>query len=151
MSNCTEHRGSLFEAPVACIVNPVNCVGVMGKGLALEFKQKYPKVFSDYEHMCRRGDLKPGVLHTYQLEDGKWVVNFPTKTAWRQPSKIEYIRSGLPVLSEFVLLNAIASIAIPALGCGLGGLSWSSVKREIETVFDAIPSGTVDVWVYPPK
>ena len=151
MSNCVEHTGSLFDAPVAAIVNPVNTDGVMGKGLALEFKQRYTEVFKDYERMCRNRELRPGLLHTYQLENGLWIVNFPTKTAWRQPSKLEYVRAGLPVLRDFVLQHAIATVAIPALGCGLGGLSWSSVKREIETVFDAIPSGTVDVWVYPPK
>ena len=151
MSNCTEHRGSLFEAPVACIVNPVNCQGVMGKGLALEFKQRFPDVFRDYERMCQRNELKPGVLHTYQLSDGKWVVNFPTKTFWRQPSKLQYVQAGLPALVEFVMMNAVGSIAIPALGCGLGGLSWPSVKREIEVAFDVIPSGNVNVWLFPPK
>jgi O-acetyl-ADP-ribose deacetylase (regulator of RNase III) len=101
--------------------------------------------------MCQRNELKPGVLHTYQLSDGKWVVNFPTKMFWRQPSKLQYVQSGLPALVDFVMMNAVGSIAIPALGCGLGGLSWPSVKREIEVAFDVIPSGNVDVWLFPPK
>lgn len=124
----------------------------MGAGLALEFKQRFPEAFEDYRQACRRGELKPGTLHTFMLDDGRWIVNFPTKTRWKSPSKLEYIAAGLPALVDFVRLNAIESIAIPALGCGLGKLSWNTaVKPRIERAFEEIPGGMVDVWLFGPE
>jgi len=147
-----DRHGSLFDAPVRALVNPVNCDGVMGAGLALEFKQRFPEAFEDYRRACQRGELKPGAIHTYQLSDGRWIVNFPTKTRWKTKSKMEYIEAGLPVLVDWIRMNAVASIGIPALGCGLGKLSWNTgVKPRIERAFDEITGGMVDVWLFGPE
>lgn len=151
MSIVLDSAGSLFDCSARALVNPVNCEGVMGKGLALDFKHRFPAVFDDYRLACRRKILAPGQLHTFQLEDGRWIINFPTKDAWRQPSRLAYITAGLPVLVDFVRLNAIESIAIPALGCGLGGLSWSVVRAKIVEAFSEIPTGYVDVKLFPPR
>lgn len=123
----------------------------MGKGLALKFKQRFPDAFEDYRQACSRGELKPGVLHTFRLDDGRWIVNFPTKTAWQAQSKLEYIDSGLPVLVDFVRTNGIESIAIPALGCGLGALPWHTVKPRIEKAFRELSCGYVNVWLFAPQ
>jgi O-acetyl-ADP-ribose deacetylase (regulator of RNase III) len=146
-----ERQGNLLNAPVRAYVNAVNCVSVMGKGLALDFKKRYPAMFLDYEKACREKKLRPGQLHTWQESDGSWIINFPTKDHWKSPSKLEYIDAALPALVEFVQLNAIESIAIPALGCGLGGLDWRLVKPRIEKAFDVIPQGSVDVWLFGPQ
>jgi O-acetyl-ADP-ribose deacetylase (regulator of RNase III) len=125
-----ERSGSIFDAPVRAFVNAVNCEGISGKDLALEFKNRFPEAYEDYRMACLRKALAPGTLHTFWNQDGTRIVNFPTKTLWRSPSKIEYIESGLPALVEWVQLNAIESIAVPALGCGLGGLPWRNVKQR---------------------
>lgn len=145
-----ERHGSIFDAPVRALVNPVNTEGVMGKGLALEFKQRFPEAYESYRLACMRKELTPGMIHDYWMPDGRRIVHFPTKTLWRSPSKMQYIDAGLPALVEWVRLNAIDSIAIPALGCGLGGLSWRSVKQKIERAFEEIPYGAVDVWLFGP-
>jgi O-acetyl-ADP-ribose deacetylase (regulator of RNase III) len=146
-----ERQGSIFDAPVRALVNPVNVQGIMGKGLALEFRQRFPAAYESYRQACARKELKPGLLHDFWLEDGRRIIHFPTKTLWRSPSKMAYIEAGLPALVEWTRMNAIDSIAIPALGCGLGGLSWHIVKQRIEQAFAEIPSGTVDVWLFPPE
>jgi len=142
---------SLFDSGAVALVNPVNCEGVMGAGLALEFKTRFPSAFVDYHLRCRNKGLVPGELHTYKMLDGRWIINFPTKTLWKQKSKIEYVQAGLPALIDFIKMNAISSIAVPALGCGLGGLSWPHVKREIEAAFNTLPSGTVDLMLFEPQ
>lgn len=115
------------------IVNTVNTEGVMGKGLALEFKLKYPQMYLDYRSACRNGRLKTGQIHSFRIGEWnpQWCLNFPTKTLWRLPSKIEYITEGLKALEETVNRLQIKSIAIPKLGCSLGGLSWPQVHEEI--------------------
>lgn len=145
-----ERQGSIFEAPVQALVNPVNTEGIMGKGLALEFKTRFPEAYESYRLACQRNELIPGRIHGHWLADGRRIVHFPTKTMWRTKSRMEYIDAGLPVLVEWVQMNAIASIAIPALGCGLGGLSWHVVKPKIEEAFSVIPGGMVDVWLFGP-
>lgn len=131
---------NLFEQNCQAIVNPVNCVGVMGKGLALEFKRRFPENFKAYETACMVGLVFPGnmlvVKSGNMVVDGevvlKYVINFPTKNHWRDESRLEYISSGLQSLVEEIENNKIRSIAIPALGCGLGGLDWKLVKPLIE-------------------
>lgn len=145
-----ERQGSIFDAPVRALVNPVNTQGVMGKGLALEFKKRFPEAYESYRQACMRHELTPGRIHEYWHSDGRRIVHFPTKTLWRSPSRMKYISDGMPALVDFVRMNAIDSIAIPALGCGLGGLPWNQVKRVIEDAFEAIPGGSVDVWLFPP-
>jgi len=146
-----EHQGSIFDAPVQALVNAVNTEGIMGAGLAKEFRERFPEAYEDYRRACERHELVPGTLHDYWLPDGRRIINFPTKTLWRSPSRLAYITAGLPVLADFVRMNAIPSIAIPALGCGLGGLSWHVVKPRIEDAFADLANGYVDVWLYGPR
>lgn len=127
--------GSIFAvAPTMdAIVNPVNCVGVMGKGLALEYKNRFLLNYMAYKAHCDAGMMKPGQLFCFeQLDAPKWIVNFATKDHWRDPSQMDWIASGLSQLREWLLVNDVQSIAIPALGVGLGGLPWGDVKRQVE-------------------
>lgn len=146
-----ERQGSIFDAPVRALVNPVNTEGIMGKGLALEFRTRFPEAYASYRQACQRGELSTGRLHDYWAPDGRRIIHFTTKTAWRSPSRIEYIDAGLPALVDFVRMNAIESIAIPALGCGLGGLSWHVVKPKIEKAFGDLANGYVEVWLFGPQ
>lgn len=125
-------RGDIFASTAQAIVNPVNCVGIMGAGLAKECKKRYPMNFIHYEKMCKSKLLQIGKCLTV-LENNKLIVNFPTKEHWRNPSKYEYIESGLQALIKHVVHYQIKSIAIPALGCGLGGLEFDVVKQLIQT------------------
>ncbi len=132
--------GNLLKENVEAIVNTVNCVGVMGKGIALQFKQRWPRNFKAYEAACKREEIKPGKMFIYDM--GEWatprfIINFPTKTHWRGDSRIEYIEAGLrDLVSQVERLN-IKSIALPPLGCGNGGLDWEDVKRLILAAFKA--------------
>lgn len=119
--------GDLFESKCTTIVNTVNCVGVMGKGIALEFKKRYPDMFMDYVHKCNDEKVKPGSPYIYQNEDGTSILNFPTKDHWRSPSRLSYIIDGLDWVVENYEKYDIKSIAFPPLGCGNGGLSWNVV------------------------
>ncbi len=133
---------SIFDAKTDAIVNPVNIVGVMGKGLALEFKIKYPDNFKAYLGACRAGKIKIGKVFTYDLGTGetpRYIINFPTKAHWKYPSTLEYIEQGLVSLIDEVESLGIDSIAVPALGCGLGGLSWVDVQARIIRAFNKIP------------
>jgi O-acetyl-ADP-ribose deacetylase (regulator of RNase III) len=117
--------GDLLQADVDVIVNTVNCVGVMGKGVALQVKHRYPAVFAAYERECRRGNVRIGRMlpvPTNELSRPAWVINFPTKTDWRLPSRLSYISAGLPDLLRVVKELDVRSIVIPALGAGNGGL-----------------------------
>lgn len=120
----------IFESVCICIVNPVNCVGVMGKGLAKQFKTRYPTNFIKYKHACDEGLLLPGKCLTV-LDREKYIMNFPTKLDFRNPSMYEYIETGMDALIRHILHFHINSIAIPPLGCGLGGLNYISVKSII--------------------
>ena len=123
----TFKQGDLFQDSAEALVNPVNCVGTMGKGLAKEFKRKFPDNFREYVRACRAGRVRPGrmlVFHTHRPEINRYIINFPTKRDWRDPSRIEDIEAGVQVLADEVRNRRIRSLAIPALGCGLGGLPW---------------------------
>ena len=127
--------GDIFEADVEALVNAVNCVGVMGRGLALQFKNRFPENYLAYEQACRHGEVQPGqmfVFETGTLANPKFIFNFPTKRHWRDKSRIEDINSGLKVLAKGIHNRRIKSIAIPPLGCGLGGLDWADVRVLIE-------------------
>lgn len=126
--------GDLLNSEAEAIVNPVNCKGVMGKGLALQFKNKYPTNFRVYRNACACGYLRPGRMLTVK-EDGKFIINFPTKDDWRQKSKLKYIEEGLVSLLDEIEKYSIKSIAIPQLGCGNGGLEWQIVRKLIEESF----------------
>src|SRR5579859_2526666 len=121
----------MFDALVDARVNTVNCEGVMGAGVALAFKTRYPEMFNDYAAACRENRIRPGVLHVWK-RPGEWVINFPTKRAWRDESRYEDIQSGLEALRGYLLSQGQISLALPALGCGHGGLDWSRVSVMIE-------------------
>ena len=141
-------KGDILEAKVEAIVNPVNCEGYMSKGLALQVKQLYPNAFNDYSVACKEGRLKIGQVHYFQ-ENEKIVINFPTKDKWRSKSKLSYITDGLPELINLLKNLNIKSIAIPPLGCGLGGLKWDEVKQLLLEYLENV-SDTLDVFVYEP-
>ena len=133
----------LKQDDVDAIVNTVNCVGVMGKGIALQFKNKWPANFTAYAAACKAGQVRPGRMFVFDsgaLVKPNFIVNFPTKDHWRGASKIEYIRDGLVDLVAQIRQLGIRSIAVPPLGCGNGGLDWSEVRPLIERAFEAIPN-----------
>jgi O-acetyl-ADP-ribose deacetylase (regulator of RNase III) len=128
-------KGNILESNTEVIINPVNTVGIMGKGLALEFKQKFPYNYKLYKEACKNETIDIGKLllvDESHLENKKFIINFPTKKHWRNPSKIEYIEEGLKDLIHIIEKNNFESIAIPALGCGLGGLKWEHVRLLLE-------------------
>ncbi len=144
-------RGNLLEAKVDALVNTVNTVGVMGKGVALMFKEAFPKNFKSYEIACKQKEVKVGhmfVTETGDLIGPKWIINFPTKQHWRGDSKMEWIEAGLEDLKRVILERGIRSIAIPPLGSGNGGLKWEEVRPKIESALAALSD--VSVIVYEP-
>ncbi len=144
--------GNLLEDDAEAIVNTVNCVGVMGKGIALQFKQAFPDNFKAYAKACKNGDVKPGKMFVFSLDsmiNPKYIVNFPTKNHWREKSKLKDIAAGLTDLIEVIQHFDIKSIALPPLGCGYGGLNWADVRGLIERAFDKLPD--VEVRLYEPK
>ncbi len=122
--------GNIFDAGADCLVNTVNCEGYMGKGIAYQFKMRFPQNNHDYVKACKSGKLRVGTIHYYK-EEGIWIINFPTKDKWREKSKIDYIEKGLNELVKFVVEYNPKVIAIPPLGCGNGGLEWNIVKKII--------------------
>ena len=145
-------RGNLLEAPVEALVNTVNTVGVMGKGIALQFKQAIPDNYAAYHAACRRKEVQPGrmfVVQTNQLIGPRIIINFPTKRHWKGKSRLEDIDLGLIDLAHVVREQGIRSIAIPPLGCGFGGLDWEDVRPRIEAAFEALPD--VQVMLYEPE
>lgn len=127
--------GDIFSEDVEALVNSVNCVGVMGRGIALQFKNMFPENFKAYAAACKRQEVQPGemfVVPTGQLTGPHYIINFPTKRHWRSKSRIEDIESGLESLAQEIRERGIRSIAIPALGSDLGGLKWSDVRHRIE-------------------
>ena len=145
--------GNLLTASVEALVNTVNTEGVMGKGIALQFKLAYPMMFKAYEAACKNGEVRLGEMHVFDLGglvDGhRWIINFPTKGHWRSRSKLIDIESGLKSLVNTIGKLGIKSIAVPPLGCGNGGLSWDDVRPLIEEAFSPIPD--VEVLVFPPS
>lgn len=123
-------KGDLFESEADALVNAVNCVGVMGGGIAAAFKERYPDYFLDYRASCKAGEIKVGKAHVWitQLEQPRYIVSFPTKRHWRSASKLCDVETALQHLRWVVLGCSIESIAIPALGCGLGGLEYDEVR-----------------------
>jgi O-acetyl-ADP-ribose deacetylase (regulator of RNase III) len=134
-------KGNILEADAEALVNTVNCVGFMGKGIALQFKQAFPANFKAYESACNAGEVVPGRMFIFdngRLLNPRYVINFPTKRHWRGKSRIGDIRSGLKALITDVRRLNIRSIAIPPLGCGLGGLNWREVRPLIEDAFSEL-------------
>lgn len=144
-------QGNLLEAHAEALVNTVNEVGVMGKGLALMFREAFPENMRDYAAACRAGDVRVGrmfVTRSNTLVGPRWIINFPTKKHWRNPSKLEWVQEGLTDLVRVIRENQIRSIAVPPLGCGNGGLDWSLVRIEIEAALAKLDD--VEVIVFEP-
>ena len=144
--------GNLLEAKADALVNTVNCVGVMGKGIALQFKQAFPDNYKEYERACKMGQVRIGRMFVHKRNDmfyPKYIINFPTKRHWKTKSKLEDIELGLKDLIKQVKVLDIKSIAVPPLGSGLGGLDWKDVKRLIVKAFDILPH--TEVLLYEPK
>ena len=132
----TFKQGDLFQDGAQALVNPVNCVGAMGKGIALQFKEKFPDNFKEYAQACWRSRVGPGrmfVFDTYRPQAHRYIINFPTKRHWRDSSRIEDIEAGTIALAGEIRDRRIKSIAIPALGSGLGGLDWKRVRAILES------------------
>jgi O-acetyl-ADP-ribose deacetylase (regulator of RNase III) len=148
-----EYRsGDILSADAEALVNTVNCVGVMGRGIALQFKKAFPDNFKAYEAACRRGEVQPGrmfVFDTQQLGNPRYIINFPTKRHWRGNSRMADIESGLAALVGEIRARGIRSIAIPPLGSGLGGLDWSDVRPRIDKALNALPE--VKAIVFEPR
>ncbi len=135
-------QGDILKADAEALVNTVNCVGIMGRGVALQFKKAFPENFKAYEVACKVNQVQPGKMFVYDLNclySPRFIINFPTKRHWKSKSRIEDIQSGLTDLITVVQQQQIRSIAIPALGCGLGGLNWEDVKPLIIEAFQALP------------
>lgn len=127
--------GDILSEDVEAFVNTVNCVGIMGRGIALQFKNAFPENFKYYATACKRNEVRPGrmlVFETGQLMNPRYIINFPTKRHWRGKSRIEDIEAGLAALAEVIRSRNIRSIAIPSLGSGLGGLDWSGIRPRME-------------------
>lgn len=147
-------QGDLLAARTEALVNTVNTVGVMGAGLASQFKQRFPSNYAAYAIACRAGVVQPGRMFVCQTDSfnaarllPRWIINFPTKRHWQDASRIEDIRAGLVALIDEIHEREIRSIAVPQLGCGYGGLSWKAVRPLIEA---ALAPLNVRVLVYGP-
>jgi O-acetyl-ADP-ribose deacetylase (regulator of RNase III) len=145
-------EGNLLNAPVEALVNTVNTVGIMGKGIALQFKQAYPQMFRAYEHASKAGEVQLGKMHVFDLGGlvggPRWIINFPTKGHWRAGSRKADIQAGLQDLVDTIQRLNIRSIAVPPLGCGYGGLDWAEVRPLIESALGDLPA--VRVLVFAP-
>lgn len=143
-------QGNLLEASVEALVNTVNTEGVMGKGIALQFKMAFPSMFKAYSDASKAGLVQLGEMDVYDrggLADGpRWIINFPTKGHWKSRSKISDIERGLGNLISTVTRLGIKSIAVPPLGCGHGGLNWAEVKPLIEQAFNTLPNVVVQLY-----
>lgn len=150
----TYKQGNLLDADVEALVNTVNTVGVMGKGIALMFKDRYPDLFKQYAAACARNELVTGKVlpqATGELSGPRWVVQFPTKAHWRSPSRLEWVEAGLLDLREFLIREKIRSIALPPLGCGNGGLDWSQVREVIQEALADLEGVEIQVFEPTPR
>lgn len=140
----------IFLSGADALVNPVNCVGVMGAGLAAVYKKRYPSMFKEYKEVCSLGKLQLGKLHIYKVDEFLTIVNFPTKVDYREDSVLGSVETGMEALQQWTetAKKRVKSIAIPALGCGLGGLEWSVVEPVILKYAETLPC---DVLIHPPR
>ncbi len=138
------YEGTVFNAPAKTLVNTVNCFGVMGAGIALEFKMRYPEMFEDYKLVCEKKEMKVGRPKLYKHCESTWIMNFPTKNHWRNPSKMNYIEEGLKYFVQNYKKANIESIAFPKLGTNKGGLEWVHVKDVMEKYLNLVD---IDVYI----
>ncbi len=144
--------GNIFASKAEALVNPVNCVGVMGAGLALQFKNRYPLNYKAYALACETGQLQPGnpfIFRQPAPSGPRYIINFPTKRHWRDKSNLEDIRTALKTLAAQLPALGIKSIAVPALGAGLGGLDWDQVKAIVHE--ELAPLANIEVTMYEPR
>lgn len=144
-------NGNILVADVEALVNTVNCVGVMGRGIALQFKDAYPDNFKAYQRACKNSEVQPGKMLVHELKrltHPRYIINFPTKRHWKGKSRMEDIEAGLIDLRDTIDRLGIKSIAVPPLGSGLGGLNWSQVRPRIEDMAEHLPD--VEVHIYEP-
>ena len=144
-----ERIGNILKSDAQALVNPVNCKGVSGRGLALLFKLDFPANYTSYQAVCSAKALRPGRLHMFptgRLGNPKWIINFPTKDDWRDKSKLSWIKDGLKTLVEELRTHGIKRVAIPPLGCGPGGLKWEDVESLIREKFAARADIIVDLY-----
>jgi O-acetyl-ADP-ribose deacetylase (regulator of RNase III) len=134
--------GDVLRSNAEALVNTVNCVGIMGRGVALQFKKAFPENFKAYKAPCDKHEVQPGrmfVFETGYVDTPKYIINFPTKRHWKGKSRIEDIESGLRAFVDVIRERKIHSVALPPLGSGLGGLHWPDVRRRIEAAVSALP------------
>ena len=141
------HRqGDLLSSRASALVNPVNCFGAMGKGIAAEFKRVFPLMFEDYASRCSQNQVKPGVPYAFQeTVNGTWIINFPTKNHWRGQSQLGWIASGLASLPDVLFAIGVKDLALPRLGCGEGGLNWKDVGPLVERELGPLDM-KVEIW-----
>lgn len=139
-------NGDIFKSQCEALVNPVNIKGVMGKGLALAFKTKYPAHFENYKRACQNGEMTTDKVLAYQEINGPMIICLATKADWKDSSKIEYVSAGLDDLVKQIETLGIRSIAIPKLGCGLGGLDWNKVRPLIVEKLSALDGINVEIY-----
>lgn len=132
--------GDLLESSCQALVNPVNCLGVAGAGLAKQFRDRWPRQVAKYTAFCRDGKMKPGVLHEALLPDGRSIISVPTKVNWRDESVLQDVIKGVVALAEHCRDASVTSVAIPPLGCGLGGLPQGPVLSAIRRVMADLPT-----------
>lgn len=152
LMNIYYHKGNLLKSDAQALLNTVNCLGVMGKGIALQFKQAFPENFKQYVKACKNKEVQPGKMNVYATgteENPFYIINFPTKIHWKDSSKLEYLQHGLKDLIRVIKQYNIRSIAIPPLGCGLGGLKWHIVEPIIVKLMQEVPQ--TKVIIYPPQ
>lgn len=137
-------EGNIFQSPSKVLVNTVNTQGVMGKGIALNFKKLYPEMFILYQKFCDNKQLEIGKLWLYKTPN-KWILNFPTKKEWRKKSQLSYIEEGLKKFVSSYKDKNITSISFPKLGCGNGGLDWAEVQPLMEKYLNNLP---IDIYIY---
>lgn len=152
MAQIELRTGDILKANAEAIVNTVNCVGIMGRGIALQFKKAFPANFRAYALACEGGEVQPGKMFVYDtgsFTNPRYIINFPTKRHWKGKSRIEDVESGLIALAREVSERGIKSVAIPPLGAGLGGLDWDDVRPRIAAALHDLPS--LNVLIYEPK
>lgn len=152
MSTIEYRTGNILADPAEALVNTVNCVGIMGRGVALQFKQAHPANFAAYAAACAAKEVQPGrmfVFETGRLTNPRFIINFPTKRHWRGKSRMADIEAGLGALVQEIRARAIGSVAIPPLGSGLGGLEWSDVRLRIASALAGLDG--VEIRVYEPR
>jgi len=150
MAKIKEINGNIFNSSSQVLVNTVNCEGFMGKGIALEFKNRFPEMFIEYKHICDKNNLKPGLLHLH-TKSQPWILNFPTKYLWRYPSQIEFIEDGLKKFVRSYQEKKITSIAFPELGTSYGGLQWQDVRDLMYKYLEPLENLEVEIYHFDPR